>query len=138
MVNFFIQRMKFLEQQASRSVCVCVLSSSSSSLFCVQNVCEKKGKKMCCVRAGTFEILHHLSLSLSLSFVSCNVPPSNHGRRITEHPTLPIHQKQNQKTQKKLHKKNHTINKSQTEPFSSSSGSIQFQEIFPKRCSNVT
>jgi hypothetical protein len=83
-------------------VCVCVLSSSSSSSsFCVQNVCGKKGKKMCCVRPGTFENLHHLSLSLSLSFVSCNVPPSNHGRRITEHPTLPTHQKQNQKTKKK-------------------------------------
>ncbi len=88
-------------------VCVCVLlssSSSSSSSFCVQDVCGKKGKKMCCVRAGTFEILHHLSLSLS--FVSCNVPPSNHGRRrITEHPTLPTHQKQNPKTKKKNYTK---------------------------------
>ncbi len=108
---------------------VCVLSSSSS-LFCVQNVCGKKGKKMCCVRAGTFEILHHLSLSLSLSlslicFLQCSsIQPwkkKNHG--TPNPPNPPKTKPKNQK--KKLHKKNHTNNKSQTDPFSASSGSIQ-------------
>jgi hypothetical protein len=98
---------------------------------------EKKGRKMCCVRAGTFEILHHLSLSLFHLFPAMFLHPTMEEESWNTQ-AFPTHQKQNQKTNKNYTKKNHTINKSQTDPFSFSSGSIQFQEIFPKRCSNVT
>ncbi len=105
--------MKFLEQQASRSVCVCVcpvVVVLVVVVLCAKRLWRKKGKKMCCVRACTFEILHHLSLSL-ICFLQCSsIQP---GTRITEHPTLPTHQKLKPKNQKKLHKQKTTL---QTNP----------------------
>jgi len=93
----------------------------------VQKVCGKKGKKMCCVRAGTFEILHHLSLSLSLSHLFPAMflhPTMEEEESRNTQPSQPTKNK-TQKPKEKLHKKNHTNNKSQTDPFSASSGSIQ-------------
>jgi hypothetical protein len=105
--------------------------------FVCKTFVAKKGRKMCCVRAGTFEILHHLSLSLSHLFPAMFLHPTMEEESRNTQPYQSTKNK-TKKPKKNYTKKNHTINKSQTDPFSSSSGSIQFQEIFPKRCSNVT
>ncbi len=100
--------MKFLEQQASRSPCVCVCPAVVVVVvvvvLCARRLWKKREEDVLCQSRHVWDFAS--SLSLSLSFVSCNVPPSNHGRRrITEHPTLPTHQKQNPKTKKKTTQK---------------------------------
>jgi hypothetical protein len=106
--------------------------------FVCKTFVEKKGRR-CVVSEQARLRFCIISLSLSHLFPAMFLHPTmeEEESRNTQ-PSQPTKNK-TQKPKKKLHKKkNHTKNKSQTDPFSASSGSIQFQEIFPKRCSNVT
>ncbi len=89
MVNVFIQGMKFLEQQASRSVCVCPVVVVVVVVLCAKRLWQKREER-CVVSEQARLRFCIISLSLSLiCFLQCSsIQPwkKNHG---TPNPTNP-------------------------------------------------